>query len=162
MMFADNTGAQPGCVAFLFLLQGAFFDWSTLKMTKCQITCKSLKKSSCYFLAAGLMFPAQVGSSQRALARGTTVSKGWCFWSWWPRPGCWWCPWPWRWWWPWWCWSWFWSIIPIPILFFGFSFIPFILYHTLFVLWQSWYAPIFRIFILVTSPSSCTICPQEF
>ena len=43
------------------------------------------------------MFPAQVGSSQRALARGTTVSKGWCFWSWWPRPGCWWCPWPWRW-----------------------------------------------------------------
>ena len=34
-----------------------------------------LKKSSCYFLSAGLMFPAQVGSSQRALARGTTVSR---------------------------------------------------------------------------------------
>ena len=28
------------------LLQGGFFNWSALKMTKCQITCKSLQKSS--------------------------------------------------------------------------------------------------------------------
>ena len=27
-------------------LQGGFFNWSALKMTKCQITCKSLQKSS--------------------------------------------------------------------------------------------------------------------
>ena len=27
------------------LIQGGFFNWSALKMTKCQITCKSLKKS---------------------------------------------------------------------------------------------------------------------
>ena len=27
-------------------IQGGFFNWSTLKMTKCQITCKSLQKSS--------------------------------------------------------------------------------------------------------------------
>ena len=28
------------------LIQGGFFNWSALKMTKCQITCKSLQKSS--------------------------------------------------------------------------------------------------------------------
>ena len=28
------------------LVQGGFFNWSALKMTKCQITCKSLPKSS--------------------------------------------------------------------------------------------------------------------
>ena len=28
------------------ILQGVFFNWSALKMTKCQITCKSLQKSS--------------------------------------------------------------------------------------------------------------------
>ena len=27
-------------------IQGGFFNWSALKMTKCQITCKSLQKSS--------------------------------------------------------------------------------------------------------------------
>ena len=27
-------------------LQGGFFNWSAQKMTKCQITCKSLQKSS--------------------------------------------------------------------------------------------------------------------
>ena len=30
----------------MFNLQGVFFNWSALKMTKCQITCKSLQKSS--------------------------------------------------------------------------------------------------------------------
>ena len=29
-----------------FYIQGVFFDWSAPKMTKCQITCKSLQKSS--------------------------------------------------------------------------------------------------------------------
>ena len=33
-------------LSYYFDLQGVFFDWSTLKMTKCQITCKSLQKSS--------------------------------------------------------------------------------------------------------------------
>ena len=28
------------------IVQGGFFNWSALKMTKCQITCKSLQKSS--------------------------------------------------------------------------------------------------------------------
>ena len=28
------------------IIQGGFFNWSALKMTKCQITCKSLQKSS--------------------------------------------------------------------------------------------------------------------
>ena len=28
------------------IIQGVFFNWSALKMTKCQITCKSLQKSS--------------------------------------------------------------------------------------------------------------------
>ena len=28
------------------VVQGGFFNWSALKMTKCQITCKSLQKSS--------------------------------------------------------------------------------------------------------------------
>ena len=27
-------------------IQGGFFNWSALKMTKCQFTCKSLQKSS--------------------------------------------------------------------------------------------------------------------
>ena len=30
----------------LTYIQGGFFNWSALKMTKCQITCKSLQKSS--------------------------------------------------------------------------------------------------------------------
>ena len=29
-----------------YFVQGGFFNWSALKMTKCQITCKSLQKSS--------------------------------------------------------------------------------------------------------------------
>ena len=33
------------CLSQLYL-QGGFFNWSALKMTKCQITCKSLQKSS--------------------------------------------------------------------------------------------------------------------
>ena len=28
------------------IIQGGFFNWSALKMIKCQITCKSLQKSS--------------------------------------------------------------------------------------------------------------------
>ena len=47
---------SKGCyISFIFYiftsyrgthLQGGFFNWSALKMTKCQITCKSLPKSS--------------------------------------------------------------------------------------------------------------------
>ena len=30
----------------VIIIQGGFFNWSALKMTKCQFTCKSLQKSS--------------------------------------------------------------------------------------------------------------------
>ena len=33
-------------ISRLYIIQGGFFNWSALKMTKCQITCKSLQKSS--------------------------------------------------------------------------------------------------------------------
>ena len=50
-----EAGARAGGEVSTFLsypitlrveIQGGFFDWSALKMTKCQIPCKSLQKSS--------------------------------------------------------------------------------------------------------------------
>ena len=43
---APSSSSILTCARVVLHLQGGFFNWSAQKMTKCQITCKSLQKSS--------------------------------------------------------------------------------------------------------------------